>query len=216
MSLPADVGESVHVESSTRMAWGSSPCRSAPVSCVRMHRRGATYIDEGLLALDADLEGVPADLDVQVLALVLCLDGDGDVEVLDGLVPFVRQRSLLSLLLCAGLGVGLCALFGGRRTSHGVCSYALGAGGDKSLVFRLGVFVYGGAKRRNPGGSSSFSGPGRYCHALHSSIRILVAALAGPDLQLIDVLPPCRGLRYRPPLLITASLLSPALTAMPR
>lgn len=71
---------------------------------------GNAYIDEGFLALYARLERVAAYLDVQVFALVLGINGDGDVEVLDSLLPLVRQRSLLFLLFCASLGVGL-ALF---------------------------------------------------------------------------------------------------------
>jgi hypothetical protein len=94
------------------MPWGSSPyvCQQ----CVRKRDVAVAYINEGLLALDARLESVPADLDVQVLALVLGLDADGDVDVLDGLVPLVRQRGLLGLLLCERLGVGLFALLRGR------------------------------------------------------------------------------------------------------
>jgi hypothetical protein len=70
-----------------------------------------TYINKWLLPLDADLQRVPAYLDIQVLALVLCFDADGDVEVLDGLVPLVGQRSLLSLFFCACRLVGLFAFF---------------------------------------------------------------------------------------------------------
>jgi hypothetical protein len=92
------------------------------VSCVQIFIGEGMYINKRLLALDADLEGVPADLDIQVLALVLRVNANSDVQVLDGLVPFVRQRGLLGLLLCAGGGVGLCALFGGRGARHGVCS----------------------------------------------------------------------------------------------
>lgn len=74
----------------------------------------AAYVDERLLALDGHLERVPGDLDVQVLALVLCIDGDCDVEVLDGLLPLVGQRCLLGVLLSLGLGVELLALLGRR------------------------------------------------------------------------------------------------------
>lgn len=76
--------------------------------------REETYIDEWLLALDSRLEGIATDLDVQVLALVLCVDGDGDVEVLDRLIPLVRQLGLLGLLPLAGLGVSLRLLVGWR------------------------------------------------------------------------------------------------------
>jgi hypothetical protein len=76
--------------------------------------RRRTYIYERLLALDASLERIPANLDIQILALVLCLDADCDVEVLDRLRPFVRQGGLLGLFLLACLGVGLFALFWGR------------------------------------------------------------------------------------------------------
>lgn len=69
-----------------------------------------TYINEWLLPLDANLQRIPADLDVQILALVLCFNVDGDVEILDSLRPFVRQGSLLGLFLLASLGVGLFAL----------------------------------------------------------------------------------------------------------
>lgn len=71
-----------------------------------------SYIDEWLLALDACLQRISADFDVQVLALVLCFDADGDVDVLDSLVPLVGQGGLLSAFSCARLGVCLLALFG--------------------------------------------------------------------------------------------------------
>lgn len=79
----------------------------------------ATNVNEGLLALDAGLELVAADVDDQVLSLVLGINGDCNVEVLDGLVPFVGQRRLLGQLLCARLGVGLVLLLGGWRGRHG-------------------------------------------------------------------------------------------------
>jgi hypothetical protein len=71
-----------------------------------------TYIDEGLLSPDTSLQSVPAKLDVQVLALVLSVNGDADVDVLDSLVPFVWQRCLLGMLLRAGLSVSLLLLLG--------------------------------------------------------------------------------------------------------
>lgn len=85
-------------------------------------RRRSAYVYEGLLALDGNLQGIAADLDVQVLALVFCVDGNGDVEVLNGLVPLVGKGGLLSLLLCAGLCVSLFALLGRGRAGHGVLS----------------------------------------------------------------------------------------------
>jgi hypothetical protein len=109
MSLPEEVGVRVQVDSSTRMAWGSSPLVLL-AQCQNVHEP-VTYINEGLLALDTDLQGIPAHLDVEVLAFVLCFYGDGDVDILDGLVPLVRQRGLLGLFLRASLVVGLLSLF---------------------------------------------------------------------------------------------------------
>lgn len=79
---------------------------------------GPTYLDNGRLALDAYGEGIAANLDVEVLGLVCRVNGDGDVEVLDGLFPLVRQLGLLLLLLLAGLGLGLEALLGRGRSGH--------------------------------------------------------------------------------------------------
>jgi hypothetical protein len=78
----------------------------------RRERICRTYIDEWLLSSYTSLQSIPAKLDVQVLALVLSINGDADVEVLDSLVPLVWQRSLFGLLLCACLGVGLLLLLG--------------------------------------------------------------------------------------------------------
>ena len=52
-------------------------------------KRVWAYIDERFLSLNGDPECVPANLDVQILALVFGINRDGDVHVLDGLLPFV-------------------------------------------------------------------------------------------------------------------------------
>jgi hypothetical protein len=49
---------------------------------------------------------------VEVLALVLGVDVNCDVDVLDGLFPLVGQRRLLGLLFYTRGGVGLCTLLG--------------------------------------------------------------------------------------------------------
>jgi hypothetical protein len=108
-----------------------------------------TYIDDRLLALDANFERIPADLDVEVLALVLCINVDGDVEVLDGLVPFVGQGGLLGLFLCACLGVGLFGVFWGRGARHGVllcvcvlvCGCLRGNEGWRGVWTKVSCFV---------------------------------------------------------------------------
>ena len=93
---------------------GELALEDALAQAVGRHGSAVTHLEYGLLALDAGLDGIACNVDVKVLALVLGVDGDGDVEVLDGLVPLVGQRGLLCLLSCAGLGVGPFALLGGR------------------------------------------------------------------------------------------------------
>lgn len=69
------------------------------VSRSRCGGKMSTYMEKRLLALDTDGNGVPAQLDVEIFGLVLCVNGNGDVEVLDGLLPFVWQLRLLLLFL---------------------------------------------------------------------------------------------------------------------
>lgn len=89
-------------------------------SNMRRRLQGRSYVDNGRLALDAHPQRIARDLNVQVLALVFPLNGHGDVEVLDGLVPLVGQGGLLGLLLCLLLGVELLLVLGRCFAGHGV------------------------------------------------------------------------------------------------
>ena len=71
------------------------------------------YIYERILALDGGLEVRLGELNIEVAALVLCVDRDGHVHVLDGLRPLVGQRGLFSILLRFEGSIGLLLLLGG-------------------------------------------------------------------------------------------------------
>lgn len=55
------------------------------------------YLDDGILALDRDLDLGLGQRDLHVAALDVGRNGRGDVHVTDGLSPFVGQLSLLGL-----------------------------------------------------------------------------------------------------------------------
>ena len=65
---------------------------------------GEGYIDDGLLAFEADLQLRLREHDVQVAALDVGGDGDGDVDVGDRLGPFVGERRLLGVFFRSGEG----------------------------------------------------------------------------------------------------------------
>lgn len=75
---------------------------------------GKVAIDDGVLALDCNPELALGDLHVEVPALVVSRNGNGEIHILDGLGPLVGQLGLLGSLSGALLGVQLCA-FGRRR-----------------------------------------------------------------------------------------------------
>lgn len=52
-------------------------------------RIGRAHVDNRVLALDGDPDMRLGEFHVQVAALVLCIYGDGDIDVLDGLLPLV-------------------------------------------------------------------------------------------------------------------------------
>ena len=61
-----------------------------------------TYLDDGILALDARREGLLLDLNDEVARLEVARDAEGHVEVGNRLLPLVRQGGLLLGLLGAG------------------------------------------------------------------------------------------------------------------
>lgn len=67
--------------------------------------RKLAYIDDGFLSLDTSDKFLLLDLDHEIPGLVVSGDDEGDVELIDLLCPFVRQRSLLLLFLGAGSGL---------------------------------------------------------------------------------------------------------------
>lgn len=101
------------MESSTRMGCGRSPCRLDEHDRAWVQAAWGPYVDDGVLALDGDAEVGACELHVQVAALVLSVDGDGHVQVLDGLGPLVGKGGLLGILSRLGLGIELLLLVGG-------------------------------------------------------------------------------------------------------
>jgi hypothetical protein len=79
---------------------------------------GEGYIDDGLLAFEADLQLRLREHDVQVAALDVGGDGDGDVDVGDRLGPFVGERRLLGVFFRFGGRVFGGALFWRGRRGH--------------------------------------------------------------------------------------------------
>lgn len=77
-----------------------------------------TYIDDGLLAFNSDLELFLGELYYDVFAAEVGGDANRDVEVLDRLGPFVRQLGLLFCLSRAVFFVFLLALRGGGGARH--------------------------------------------------------------------------------------------------
>lgn len=69
------------------------------------------------MAFDADLELLPLELDDEISGLEVSGDSDVDVEVSDGLVPFVGQRCLF----LGFLGAGSSFLLGGEIYNNMVC-----------------------------------------------------------------------------------------------
>ena len=72
------------------------------------NKRGRTDLEDRFLPLNAGRDGLLLDVDDQVAPLEVAGDGDGDVDVADGLRPLVWEGILLGLLLGTGRG-----LFGG-------------------------------------------------------------------------------------------------------
>ena len=80
-----------------------------------------TYLDDGLLTFDSGLETRLGDFDVQIFALHVGGDGSAEVDIANGLRPFVRQLALLVLLLLLRFLVQtLALLWSGRRRSLAV------------------------------------------------------------------------------------------------
>lgn len=103
----------VHVESSTWMECGRSPCERLDAPCERLDDTARTYGDNWLLSLNTSSQLVLLDLDNQVLALIVSWDLEGDIDILDGLCPLVWERILLSFLLreCSSLDGWIWGLF---------------------------------------------------------------------------------------------------------
>jgi len=76
----------------------------SPGGVVWVDCMGQFSIDEGVLASDPSKQLLLLDLDDQVPRLEVAGDGDGDVNIANGLCPFVWQGSLFGLLPCAGRG----------------------------------------------------------------------------------------------------------------
>jgi hypothetical protein len=79
-------------------------CGRSPLACqLRLSKRGwERYVDDGLLALDANYQLILLDIHDEVLALQVARNFDGDIEISNGLGPLVRERGLLLGLLGAG------------------------------------------------------------------------------------------------------------------
>jgi len=69
-----------------------------------------TYLDDSLLSFDPSLHGIFLDHNIEVLALEVAGDFDGDLKVGDGLGPFVWELALLFLLFDFGIFVEALAL----------------------------------------------------------------------------------------------------------
>ena len=69
-----------------------------------------SYLDDGLFSLDAGFHTILLDRNIEVLALEVAGDFDGDLKVGDGLGPFVRELALLFLLFGFGVCVEALAL----------------------------------------------------------------------------------------------------------
>lgn len=67
----------------------------------------ATYIDDGVLALDASLEVLALDLNDEIFRLVVPRYLKRDVQLVDLLLPFVGESLLLKDLLLLG-SLNLC------------------------------------------------------------------------------------------------------------
>lgn len=67
---------------------------------------GEVSVDNGVLSFDGHFEFRFLDLDNQVFAFQVSWDLNCDVEVSDGLSPFVGESGLLRGFLCAGSLVG--------------------------------------------------------------------------------------------------------------
>ena len=91
-----------------------------------------SHLYDGLLALDARRDPRLPEVDDEVPALEVSGDGEGDVDVADGLRPLVGEGGLLSGLLGAGSGllggVGFCA---GHTVSRGVARRLAGCRAQK-------------------------------------------------------------------------------------
>lgn len=84
---------------------------------------GHKYVDDGFLALDCNLQVVAREFHVEVAALVFSIDGNGDIEVFDGLGPLVGQGSLLGVLSGLCLCVELLLLVRGGLRHGDACVF---------------------------------------------------------------------------------------------
>ena len=70
------------------------------------------YINDGFLALDSNTQMILGNLDVKVASLEIAGDPGGEIDILDGLHPFVGELALLLGLTGSGELVGGLALGG--------------------------------------------------------------------------------------------------------
>lgn len=82
---------------------------------------GSTYVNDRIFAFHGDFQLGLGEFDNQVASLQIAWHGYGDVEILDGLGPFVREFGLLFSLTGACLLVFLLALLWRRGGRHVWC-----------------------------------------------------------------------------------------------
>jgi len=98
-----------------------SACKLSGLGISRGRRSGGKYIYYGCLPFYAGFEAGFRDEDAKVAAAEVGGDGDGDVEVADGLGPFVGELGLFRGFFGAGLGVFFLAFLGGGGGGHCYC-----------------------------------------------------------------------------------------------